>query len=255
MSTHLIISDPHASPKHNNNRALWLGHLINDLKPDVVINIGDSAEMASLASYDRGTKLFQGRTYRADIDSHLDFQEKLWSVVKKQKKALPRRIVLEGNHDHRIWKAVNIQPELEGTISFKDLNLEHWYDDIVPYTGGSPGIKSVDGVTYAHFFVSGIKGQPVGGTHPAASLIAKKLSSATCGHSHLADWSAQTNLRGQRIMGCFVGCLQDWDPDWAGEVASLWWRGVVFKRNVSDGGYDPQFISLDAIKKEYGHLT
>jgi predicted MPP superfamily phosphohydrolase len=39
--THLIIPDPHAHPDFNNDRAVWLGELIKDLKPDVVVNLGD----------------------------------------------------------------------------------------------------------------------------------------------------------------------------------------------------------------------
>lgn len=53
-------------------------------------------------------------------------------------------------------------------------------------------------------------------------------------------------------MGCLAGVYQDYESDWAGEVNRLWWRGVVFKRNVDNGSYDPEFISLDRIKKTYG---
>ena len=42
--THLVIPDGHAHPDFHNKRAEWLGALIADVKPDVVINIGDVAE-------------------------------------------------------------------------------------------------------------------------------------------------------------------------------------------------------------------
>lgn len=249
--THLIIPDSHAHPKHHNKRAEWLGKLINDVKPDVVIHLGDSADMPSLSSYDRGTKAFQGRNYRADIDAHLDFNDRLWDTVRSAKRKLPVRYFLEGNHEHRITKAINLQPELEGAISFDDLELERYYDEIVPYNGRSPGVLSVDGISYAHFFISGVMGRPLGGTHPAYSILSKGHGSATAGDLHLLSYEVQTGIGGKRIQGLVAGCYQDYDADWAGEANKLWWRGVVVKRNVENGNYDPQFISLEALRKEY----
>ena len=250
--THLIIPDSHAHPKHHNKRAEWLGKLINDIKPDVVVHLGDSADMPSLSSYDRGTKAFQGRNYRADIDAHLDFNDRLWDTVRSAKRKLPVRYFFEGNHEHRITKAINLQPELEGAISFDDLELERYYDEIVPYNGRSPGVLSVDGISYAHFFISGVMGKPLGGTHPAYSILSKGHGSSTAGDLHLLSYEVQTGIGGKRIQGLVAGCYQDYDADWAGEANKLWWRGVVVKRNVENGNYDPSFISLAALKKEYG---
>jgi hypothetical protein len=250
--THLIIPDSHAHYQHHNKRAEWLGELIADVKPDVVVNIGDCWDMPSLSSYDRGRRSFQGRSYRADIDAGLDFNERLWSRVTRRKKKLPRTVFLEGNHEHRIHRAIDLQPELDGAIGYSDLNLSEWYDDIILYEGSTPGHIEIDGVTYAHYFISGVAGRPVGGEHPATSLITKKLSSATQGHLHLADWSTRMALSGNPIMGCFVGSYLDYQTDWAGVISNLWWNGVVIKRNVENGCYDPEFVSLSRIRKEYG---
>lgn len=251
--SHLVISDQHAHPDHHNDRADYLAQLIIDLQPDVVINIGDAADMPSLSSYDKGKRSFQGRSYRKDIDSHLDFQERMWGPVKARKKKLPYRIYLEGNHEHRIERALDLSPELEGTIGFKDFDFDSYYDDVVRYDGATPGIIEVDGIKYAHYFVSGVLGHPIAGLHPASSLVRKGLTSCTAGHLHLADWSCDTSVDGRKLMGCMVGVYQDYDADWAGGgVNRLWWRGVVHKSNVEDGSYDPQFISLLSLRNSYG---
>ena len=57
---HLIIPDQHNLPGASTDRAVWLGKLILDEKPDVVINLGDCWDMPSLCSYDKGTKDFHG---------------------------------------------------------------------------------------------------------------------------------------------------------------------------------------------------
>jgi hypothetical protein len=249
---HLVIPDSHAHFQHHNKRAEWLGKLINDVKPDVVIHLGDSADMPSLSSYDRGTKGFQGRTYRADIDAHLDFSSRLWDTVRSSKRKLPRRIILEGNHEHRIKKAINIQPEIEGAIFFSDLELDRYYDEVVEYNGRSPGVINIDGINYAHFFISGVMGKAIGGAHPAYSILQKGHGSSTAGDLHLLSYDIQTGIGGKRIQGLVAGCYQDYDADWAGEANKLWWQGVVIKRNVENGNYDPEFISINRIKKNYG---
>lgn len=249
---HLCFGDAHAIPGMDNDRADWLGKLICDIRPDVVINLGDTADMASLCSYDRGLKSFQGRTYRSDIAVHGDFQERVWGPVRKSKKKLPRRITLIGNHEQRIHRAVELSPELEGTISYNDLELGRWYDTTVHYDGGTPGIIEVDGVLYSHYFTSGILGKPVVSEHPAYALIQKKLRSCTMGHSHVFDYRHRTDGMGRKIMGCVAPCYITDRLGWAGNANDLWDKGVVIKTGVDNGSYDVTYINMDRIRKVYG---
>lgn len=252
MAKHLIIPDPHAHPDYGNERADWLGKLILDIKPDVVINIGDMFDMPSMASYDKGTKSFQGRSYRKDLDAGLDFDERIWEPIRKAKRRLPYRVFCEGNHEYRLKRALELQPELDGMIGFKDFGLDRNYDSIIEYNGGTPGITEIDGVHYAHYFVSGVMGRPVGGEHPAYSLLTKEYGSCTCGHIHVSDYAIRSSVGGKHIMGLVAGVYQDYDSKWAGEVNKLWWRGVIVKHNVEDGHYDPQWIGIESLRKEYG---
>ncbi len=208
--------------------------------------------MPSLSGYDRGKKSFQGRTYKADIEAHLDFQDRLWSPVKARKKRMPRRVFCIGNHEQRIVKAIELQPELEDTIGLSDLELDEWYDDIVYYNGNTPGTINVDGIIYAHYFVSGVKGLPIDGEHAGYSLLAKNFQSCTAGHSHKLDFSTRTRNDGTRLNGLVAGCFIDYDTGWAGEQENYWWRGVVVKENVENGSYDPSFVSIEQLRKLYG---
>lgn len=251
MTSHLVISDQHAHPDYGNERADFLAKLIIDLQPSVVVNIGDAADMPSLSSYDKGKRSFHGRTYRKDIDSHLEFQERLWGPVKRRKKKLPYRVFIEGNHEHRIEKALDLSPELDGTISFSDLDTGSYYDNVVRYNGSTPGLCEIDGITYSHYFTSGLMGRPISGDNQASRVLARCFTSSTCGHSHIADFAVRTNHHGRKIMASVIGCYQDYNPEWAGNTADLWWRGVVFKENVNNGVYDPNFISLNTLRKNY----
>lgn len=249
----LVVPDSHSHPSYSNRRFDWLGKFILDLKPDKVINLGDGADMASLSSYDTArAKGFHGRTYRRDVDSFLDAQERMWAPVKNAKKKKPWAMYLEGNHEERIRRAVNANPELEGTYGIEDLELGRYYDEFVPYVGNTPGVASVDGVLYAHYFVSGVMGRPIGGEHGAYSLLTKEFTSCTQGHAHTFDYAIRTTGDGRKIHGLVAGCYQDYQSDWAGEVNKMWHSGVIVKRNVDRGQYDLQWVSMEALRKEYG---
>lgn len=250
---HLVIPDGHAKPGTSHERASYLSGLIRDVRPDVVVDMGDGADMPSLATYDKGKRNFVGRTYRADVDAFLEFQDRLWAPVKRSKKKLPFRVILEGNHEHRIERALDLEPILEGTISLSDLERERNYDVIVPYDGTVPGCITIDGITYGHYMVSGVSGRPLSGEHHGYSLLAKRFASSTVGHSHLLDYSLRHDGKGRPLHGLVAGCYIDYDMEWAGEMQNLWWSGVIIKRNVSDGDYDPEFVSLDRLRKEYGN--
>ena len=251
MTTHLVIPDTHSAPGFSNERADWLGKLILDLRPDVVVNIGDMFDFPSLASYEKGKRSFWGKTYRADLDAGLDFDDRIWGPIRRAKKRRPYSVFIEGNHENRVKRAIDVQSELDGVISFGQLDLYRNYDEVIEFNGDTPGNKELDGVHYSHYFISGVLGRPIGGEHQAYSLISKEYVSCTAGHSHTTDFSVRTTASGRRVMGLVCGVYQDYDSPWAGERNRLWWRGVIIKRDVENGSYDPQWVSLEALRAEY----
>lgn len=249
---HLVYGDAHAHPEHNNHRASLLSQLIKEVSPDVVVNIGDNADMPSLSAYDKGKAMFYGRNYKADIDAHLDFEDRVWSPIRRMKKKLPFRVFCIGNHEDRISRALQTAPELSGTISMKDLELERNYDVVVEYDGyGTPGQVEIDGVTYAHYVISGISGRALSSLHQGYQLLQKRHTSTTVGHQHIFSFSRQ-DFKGRGLNGLCTPCLTDYPVDWAGNVVDLWSRGVIVKRNVRDGDYDLEYISLKTLEERYG---
>lgn len=253
MSTHLVFNDRHAQPGIDLSYHDWIGKLIIDVKPDVVVDNGDGWDMPSLCSYDRNTRAFHGRTYKADIDAGLEAIDRIWGQVKAQKKKMPRRVYLIGNHEQRIERALDLSPELQGTITLDDLDLDNYYTDVVPYAGSTPGVIEIDQIYYAHYFVSGIKGLPISGEHPAHTLLIKQNASCTVGHSHIFDFSRKTGIDGRIRQGLVNGWCGNHRPAFAGNAANLWWSGVAIKRNVHQGNYDLEMVSMDALRKEYGN--
>ena len=251
MTTHLVIPDSHAHPDHNNNRYEWAGKLVVDLKPDVVISIGDWADMPSLSSYDQGKKGYEGRRYKKDVDAVLDAQDRFFHPIRKAKKKLPRFVMLEGNHEYRIKRAIEVDAvHLEGIVSPDDLGYEDFGWEYIQYEGATPGTVTIDGITYAHYFPSGVMGRPIGGVNPAYQLVTKYGRSVTQGHIHTFAHYHRGNVV-HECNGLVCGVYQDWFADFAGVANEMWWKGVVFKQNVENGLYDLQQISLNTLKKAY----
>lgn len=248
----IVLPDQHAHPDYNNDRADWAAQLIIDQQPDIVVNLGDAADMPSLSSYDKGKRSFQGRNYKNDLNAHLDFQERLWGPVKARKKKLPYRVVLEGNHEQRIERALDLSPELTGTYGFSDYDFDSYYNEVVRYNGGTPGIVEIEGILFAHYFIAGVSGRAVSGENPANMLLDKVGQSAVCGHIHTFDFTSKANTRGVVRNTLIAGCYQDYINPWAGNIGQLWRAGIPILHSVENGDYDLQWVSLKALKEEYG---
>lgn len=253
MSTHLVIPDSHANPDFNNNRFTWLGKLIVDVKPDVVIDMGDMADMQSLCSYDKGTQKAEGRRYIDDINSYIDANGRIFDEIraynkKNKKKAYkPRMVKLRGNHEHRIIRAADKDPTLFGKISYDDLRDKQFGWEVHEFL--EPVV--IDGVAYCHYFTSGVLGKPIGGINPARSLLNKGSISATQGHVHTFDYAESTRFDGQKIQGLVCGCYVDYHADYAGQANNMWRSGIVIKRGVKDGVYDLEWISIERMEQLY----
>lgn len=258
--TAIVWSCTHDRPEVSKKRFEWLGKLIEDIKPDYTVDLGDGPEMASLNSFDtRYPAKMIGQNYGEDIDSYNEAQEVLWGRFKKKKKKRPMRIGFQGNHEYRIDRAIALDPRLEAKggkygVSLSHLNTNKHFDEYHPYENGGPKIAVYDGVAYAHFFSSGNMGTAMSGIHHAAGLINLLGYSATCGHSHKRDFKAKdgAGLYGKGLNGLVVGCYKGAAETWAGQSNKDWWKGVVIKRNIDGGSYDPQFVSLEALEAEYG---
>lgn len=250
----LVVPDPHGHPDHDNKRADWLGQYIKDTKPDLVVNMGDTFDMPSLSSFDKGKASFRSASYEKDVEAGVEFLDRMWHPIRKAKKKRPKSIFLVGNHENRLKKVLEYQPELSGSkygIGFKDYQLSQYHDEVVYYEGTTPGIYTDSGINFAHFMVSGVMGRPIGGEYHASSLLAKNYASCVVAHSHTVDWSVRSTSTGSTIMGLVAGVYQDYDSVWAGRVNGLWWRGLVHLRGVEDGVYDPEFVSLRSLRESY----
>lgn len=249
--THMVIPDCQVKPGVPTDHLRAAGLWASEKRPDVIICIGDFADMPSLSSYDKGKKSFEGRRYTADVQSVHEamalFMEPIQEEIKrrKYKQWNPRLILTLGNHEERISRAVNDSPNLEGLISIDDLGYKEWgwevYDFLQPVI--------VDGISYCHYFSSGAMGRPV---TSARALAMKKHMSCTMGHVQQTELDmTQRRADGKQITGLFCGTFYQHDEDYLGPQGNQQRRHIVMKYNVQDGQYDPHFLSLEYLLTRY----
>ena len=85
---HIVIPDAQVKPGVNTDHLEACGNYILEKQPDVIVNLGDFADMASLNSHeDRASKYFHDKSYAADIDCTIEAMDKLmWPIIKYNKR-------------------------------------------------------------------------------------------------------------------------------------------------------------------------
>ena len=254
--TAIVFTCAHTDPSVPNDRFDWLGSLIEDVRPDYVVDLGDTIDLKSLNSYDtRYPQAIVSQNYERDIEHHQEAMDRIWGRYKISKKKRPYRIGFEGNHENRLKKALAHDPRIEGGkygISFSHLATDYWYDDYHEYSNSAPSIFDYDGVSYSHYFSSGNYGTATSGTHHAYTILQNRNHSSTCGHSHKRSVYFKDGAHPTGLIGLVAGCFKGGQESWAGQSNNDWWKGVVVKRNIENGMYDPEFISMERLRAEYG---
>ena len=126
---HLMIPDVQVKPNTPNDHLRWIGEYIVEQQPDVIVQIGDFADMHSLSSYDKGKAAGEGARIQDDIDAckaawdELNAPIEAYNRYKKKNRYLPRKIITLGNHEERILRHVDANPELVGFLSTDNLEL------------------------------------------------------------------------------------------------------------------------------------
>jgi hypothetical protein len=254
--TVVVFSCAHTDPTVSNERFSWLGEFLYDLKPDYVVDLGDGADMRSLNTYDtRYPQAIVSQSYAADIEHYNDAMERMRWKFRHHKRKRPVYIGFEGNHENRIKRAISHDPRLEGSkygISFSHLQTDLWFDEYHEYHNSAPAIADYDGISYAHFFSSGNSSKATSGTHHAYGVISNRNYSSTCGHSHKRSLYFKDSAHPRPIIGAVVGCFKGAEESWAGQANNEWWKGIVIKREVSQGVYEPEFVSMKRLEEMYG---
>ena len=244
---HMVISDVQAKPNVSHDHMEWIANYALEKRPDVIVQIGDWADMPSLSLYDKGKRCYEGRRYVKDIEAanySLEcFERQLedYNRANPDKPYNPRKVLTRGNHENRIIRACELDAALHEKLTVNDLDFERRGWECHDFLK----VVRIDGIEYAHYFISGNMGRPV---VSAAALLRARNGSATMGHVQHCDMAIHKTTQ---HMALFAGISYLHDEEYLGPQGNDTRRQIVMKHEVEDGRYDPMFVSLRFLKKRY----
>lgn len=253
MTTHLVIPDCQIRPGDDLEFLACIGRFIVKKQPDVIVNIGDFADMPSLSSYDVGRKSFEGRRYTNDIKASKAAMESLLGPLhdhnerqrkngKKQYK--PRMVLTMGNHENRINRAVDSDPKLDGVLSTSDLKYSEFGWEVHDFLD----VVIIDGIAYSHYFVTGVAGRPASS---AAAQFRKTNMSCIAGHQQGLQIHTGNRADGALLTSVIAGSCYEHDEDYLGPQGNKHWRGLLVLHEVYEGEFNLMPVSLNYLKKKY----
>lgn len=244
---HMVISDIQAKPNCPHEHLGWIANYALEKRPDVIVQIGDWADMPSLSLYDKGKRCYEGRRYVKDIEAANYSLELFERVLEDHNRANPedpynpRKVLTFGNHENRIERATMLDAALDGKLTLDDLNFSRRGWECHPFLE----VVDIDGIQYSHYFISGSMGRPVSS---AAALLKARGGSATMGHVQRMDVAYHPQT--QQI-GLFCGTSYLHDEDYLGPQGNNAPRQIIMKHEVENGRYDLMAVSLKFLQKRY----
>jgi hypothetical protein len=254
MSSHVIIPDCQIRAGDDTGYLTAMGRYLVKKQPDVIVCIGDFADMPSLSSYDVGKKSFEGRRYILDIEAAKQAMKALLEPINtfndrakknKEKQYKPRMVMCLGNHENRINRAVNDDPKLDGVLSIKDLQYEEFGWEVHDFLK----VVIIDGIAYSHYFVTGVAGRPASS---AAAQLNKKHQTCVAGHQQGLQIATGYKADGGLITSIIAGSFYEHDEDYLGPQGNKHWRGFLVLHDVHDGECDLMPVSMKFLKERYG---
>jgi Calcineurin-like phosphoesterase len=249
-----VIPDVQAKPGNDFRFLTAIGNYIVDKKPDVVVCLGDFADMPSLSSYDVGKKAFEGRRYKTDVETVHTAMETLLAPLERfnerarvqhRERYNPRRVLTLGNHENRIERAVENDAKLEGVLSTEDLKYREYGWEVYPFLD----VIVINNIAFSHYFTTGVMGRPC---TSAQMMLTKKHMSCIAGHQQGLQFATSYRADGHRITSIIAGSCYEHNEDYMGPQGNHHFRGIVMLNDVTtDGEFDLMPVSLAYLNKKY----
>ena len=243
----LIIPDTQIRPGNPTDHMDWVGNAIREYEPDVVVHLGDHWDMPSLSTWSGvGSLDREGARYVDDIEAGNAALTRLHAAMGAFKPK--HKVILRGNHEDRITRAIRADPKLKGAIGFQNFNDRDLGWTPVDYVGSTPGIVQFEGVSFAHYFANPMTSKPIGGT--AAYKLAAIGTPYVQGHVQGYDIGTRQYATGRVIRGIVAGSCYLIDEEYRGN-ANTHFRGIVVLNEVKNGEFSEMPLTLAYLCQKY----
>lgn len=258
----LCIGDAHkrsTETEEQKDRFRAVGSHVHAEKPDVVVSIGDLEDMPSLAAHAGSRAVGGAGSNRSHINKRLDKdlqsldealalmnmttdianrrhissrrRDRIWEL---------RRVFICGNHEMRVEKVPEYQPEMQGLIGIKlvqeIVEARGW--EFVPYLDRI----SIEGILFSHYFTSGPMGRAVG-INQALNQLSE---SCVWGHTHRFGYDTRKSAAGRSLHAL---CLPTFKP--TNRLQPHEESGVVWLNEARKGDFQIARVSTRKLLNQY----
>ncbi len=239
--SHLVIPDTQVRPGVPTDHLTWIGNYIAAKRPDVIVHLGDHADMPSLNSYAVGKAEAEGTRYTADIASARAGMRKLVAPFKNIPGYNPEMHLTLGNHEYRITRESEANAKLIGTISIDDLDYPSFGWTVHEFLE----VATIDGIEYSHYFTTGVMSRPASS---AAAMLRQRQSSCIQGHVQKVDIAVHPTTQYIALM---AGIAYQHQESYLTPQGQNTKRGVWMLNEIHNGTFDMCFVSLGFLGRRY----
>lgn len=235
-----VIPDCQVKPNVDISHLPKIGRYFADKRPNVIVCIGDFADMPSLSSHESiGSLRRENQRYQLDIESVQVAMEALMTPIRAEmaKGWNPRLVMTMGNHEHRINRAIEEYPNLQGTIQIDDLRYKEWGWEVHDFL--KPVV--IEGIAFCHYFQTGQMGRPASS---ARAILNKQHMSCFAGHQQGRDIAYGKRGDGREMTAIICGSCYLHDEDYLSPQTNNHFRGIYMLNDVIDGAFEEMPISL-----------
>ena len=219
-----------------------IAELIEYLLPDVIVDIGDFADMPSCSSWDADKAAFGQESIAADINAanvaRAILNKHIAAGMKRNKRWTPELVSITGNHENRLNKLLSHAQYARFRDGIPAFDLEGW--ESVPFLQ----VKWIDGLGFIHYLPYGRMAKAASNARTMHRHSGRR--SVVAGHSHEFDLYTETDSFGKQTGAVQVGCSflheEEYNP-----LSHRYWRGVTHLVDVKDGSFGVDQWSFDRI--------
>lgn len=227
---YIIVGDIHV-PEQDNASINSVLKLMNDIKFDGIINIGDYLNLSCISHWNQTKhKTLEGQRLKKD---YIDGNSLLDEFDKRLPKNAEKHFFM-GNHEDWVNQLIETYPALDGLFDIESgLKLTERGYKVYPYNE----IVQFGRLSITHGIYCG--------SNPAKTHATKLLTNVLVGHTHSPEMCLiHSPAKEVSVVGYVNGCLCHMAPDYMKSKPSNWATGVAILYLFPNGWFDVNLIRI-----------
>ena len=246
-----VIGDLHDAPAIPKKRLRWLGKHIKNTKPDQVVQIGDFLSLDSCCWHIDNATMQARKNKGTFIDDINSFDTALEEFNKGLGNYKVKKHVTLGNHENRLWKWEDRNPE------YYNIGKRELFSTLKKYgwTASEYGeFYFIDGVGFTHVPIN-VLGREFGGVSVERNIGQNSLFDVVFGHTHkFNDVRCPKIGNSNYIRVVNVGCSLPMNhiESYAKLSTTGWFWGVVDISIYNSKIQEVRTTTMDTLELTYG---